>query len=185
MNILTHMHTYMPLSYRELNWTTNLSFTIDTDDSTASLVRSSHKNSVTANTIHIDTSGSFNVVQMDITVFGDEVDHIVFCTHLRHMQFSLAIDIEKENSDTMNEKHTCIATGKSFCASTGKNTSTAFFWNGWFPAGGWPTSIMCNYWEQIWQIIEPSLSPHLYMIFMIFNREIRNIKSYSSFFFQY
>ena len=40
--------------------------------------------------------------------------------------------------------HTCIATGKSFCASGGKNTSTAFFWNAWFPEGGVPTSIMCN-----------------------------------------
>ena len=42
-------------------------------------------------------------------------------------------------------KLTCIATGKSFCASGGKNTSTAFFWNAWFPDGGLPTSIMCNF----------------------------------------
>ena len=39
---------------------------------------------------------------------------------------------------------TCIATGKSFCASGGKKTSTAFFWNGEFPEGGVPTSIMCS-----------------------------------------
>lgn len=42
-------------------------------------------------------------------------------------------------------KPTCIATGKSFCASGGKNTSTAFLVNGWFPWGGWPTSIMWSY----------------------------------------
>ena len=35
---------------------------------------------------------------------------------------------------------TCIATGKSFWASAGKNTSTAFLGNGWLPAGVWPTS---------------------------------------------
>lgn len=39
---------------------------------------------------------------------------------------------------------TCIATGKSFWASGGKNTSTAFFGKGWFPVGGVPTSMMCN-----------------------------------------
>lgn len=37
---------------------------------------------------------------------------------------------------------TCMATGKSPCASGGKNTSTAFFWNGWLPWVGVPTSIM-------------------------------------------
>ncbi len=40
---------------------------------------------------------------------------------------------------------TCMATGKSFWASGGKKTSTAFFWNGVFPEGGLPTSIMCNF----------------------------------------
>lgn len=40
--------------------------------------------------------------------------------------------------------HTCMATGKSFCASGGKNTSTAFFGNGWLPVGGVPTSMMCS-----------------------------------------
>lgn len=40
---------------------------------------------------------------------------------------------------------TCIATGKSVWASGGKNTSTAFFANGWFPVAGWPTSMMCNW----------------------------------------
>ena len=40
---------------------------------------------------------------------------------------------------------TCIATGKSFCASGGKKTSTAFFWKGEFPVGGVPTSMMWSF----------------------------------------
>lgn len=40
---------------------------------------------------------------------------------------------------------TCMATGKSFWASGGKKTSTAFFGNGWFPVGGVPTSMMWSY----------------------------------------
>lgn len=39
---------------------------------------------------------------------------------------------------------TCMATGKSFWASGGKKTSTAFFGNGWFPVGGVPTSMICS-----------------------------------------
>lgn len=39
---------------------------------------------------------------------------------------------------------TCIATGKSFWASGGKKTSTAFLGNGWFPVGGVPTSMICS-----------------------------------------
>lgn len=34
-----------------------------------------------------------------------------------------------------------MATGKSFCASAGKKTSTAFLGKGWLPAGVWPTSV--------------------------------------------
>lgn len=41
-------------------------------------------------------------------------------------------------------KDTCMATGKSFWASGGKKTSTAFFGNGWLPVAGVPTSMMCN-----------------------------------------
>lgn len=41
-----------------------------------------------------------------------------------------------------------MATGKSFCASGGKKTSTAFLGNGWFPVGGVPTSMMCSWNEQ-------------------------------------
>lgn len=46
--------------------------------------------------------------------------------------------------DAFSFAPTCMATGKSFCASGGKKTSTAFFGNGWFPVGGVPTSMMCS-----------------------------------------
>lgn len=42
------------------------------------------------------------------------------------------------------QNFTCMATGKSFWASGGNSTSTAFLVNGWFPAGGVPTSMTCN-----------------------------------------
>ena len=46
------------------------------------------------------------------------------------------------NEKTILLLFTCIATGKSLEASGGKNTSTAFFGKGWFPAAGVPTSII-------------------------------------------
>lgn len=65
-----------------------------------------------------------------------------------------------------------MATGKSFWASGGKNTSTAFFGNGWLPVGGVPTSMICNCvkgkkkWERdsdfnaIWRSCSKSCFPH-------------------------
>lgn len=52
-------------------------------------------------------------------------------------------------------KHTCMATGKSFWASGGKKTSTAFLGNGWLPVGGVPTSMMCNYDEDKTFVTKP------------------------------
>ena len=39
---------------------------------------------------------------------------------------------------------TCMATGKSFCASGGKKTSTAFLEKAVLPDGGVPTSMTCS-----------------------------------------
>jgi len=47
-----------------------------------------------------------------------------------------------EKIQRWGDQHTCMATGKSFDASGGKKTSTAFLGKGWFPAGGDPTSMM-------------------------------------------
>merc|ERR1719447_2007075 len=60
--------------------------------------------------------------------------------------FPVAMQVSKKNCVvyliTQFFLDTCIATGKSLWASGGKKTSTAFFWNGEFPVGGVPTSIM-------------------------------------------
>ena len=55
----------------------------------------------------------------------------------------LATPLELQ-SETTIKNFTCMATGKSFWASGGNSTSTAFLVNGWFPAGGVPTSITCS-----------------------------------------
>lgn len=53
------------------------------------------------------------------------------------------------HKDCRLDSPTCIATGKSFCASGGKNTSTAFLEKGWLPVGGLPASMMWSYKRKI------------------------------------
>ena len=62
--------------------------------------------------------------------------HYVMKLHTNHIVHGPTINIEII---------TCIATGKSACASGGKKTSTDLFGKGWFGAFGVPTSIMCSW----------------------------------------
>jgi len=52
--------------------------------------------------------------------------------------------VERSTGIKWRSPITCMATGKSFMASGGKKTSTAFFGKGLLPVGGVPTSIMCS-----------------------------------------
>lgn len=42
----------------------------------------SDKNGLTADPVHVDTSPSLQVVQVDVAIFGDEKDDILFGTNL-------------------------------------------------------------------------------------------------------
>lgn len=106
---------------------TNLSFTIDADDSAASLVRSSDENCVTADTIHIDTSGSFDVVQMDVTVFGNEIYHIVFRAHLRHTKFAHLTTTRQATKFPRNTSISRYCEGKTYLHSYWK-VILRFYW---------------------------------------------------------
>ena len=59
-----------------------LSFPVDSNDSTRGLVDSSHKDSLTADTVHVDTCSRFHVVKVDISKLGNQVDDIKLGTHL-------------------------------------------------------------------------------------------------------
>lgn len=122
-----------------------LSFPIDSNDSRCSFMGCSHKNGLATYSVHVDAGAGLQVIQMNVTVFSDEKDDIMFGAHL--WEKKCVLDVMNECMVTItpvksNYLHTCMATGKSFCASGGKNTSTAFFGNGWLPVGGVPTSII-------------------------------------------
>lgn len=65
---------------------------------------------------------------MDITVFRDQVNNVVFGAHLFKKNVHHYVPLT--NSENATKIQTCIATGKSLAASGGKYTSTAFFGKG-------------------------------------------------------
>lgn len=80
----------------------------------------------------------------DILSHYSKVQEINFINNMADVTISLMFTLcESLLAENVNIQ-TCMATGKSFWASGGKKTSTAFLGNGWFPVGGVPTSMMCN-----------------------------------------
>jgi hypothetical protein len=71
-------------------------------------VRGSHKDGVTANAVHVDACAGLNVIQVDVAIFGDQVNDIIFGSNLDRNPNALCV-IHGQNS-----AQTCMATGKSF-----------------------------------------------------------------------
>ena len=59
-----------------------LSFTVNTNNSMSLFIRSSNKNSLGADSIHVDANATFDIIKVDVTELGDQVDNAVFRTHL-------------------------------------------------------------------------------------------------------
>lgn len=59
-----------------------LSFPVDSNDTSSWLVGCSDKNGLTADPVHVDTSPSLQVIQVDVAIFGDEKDDILLGTNL-------------------------------------------------------------------------------------------------------
>ncbi len=66
-----------------------LSFPVHPNDPSSWLMGCSDKNGLSADPVHVDTSSSLQVIQVDVAVFGDEKDHILLGTDL---------EVQKEKS---------------------------------------------------------------------------------------
>lgn len=60
-----------------------LSLPVHTNDATAGFVYSRHKDGLSADTVHVDTSPGLKIVEMNVAKLGDEVDDIILGTHLK------------------------------------------------------------------------------------------------------
>ena len=147
----------------------NLTLLVNPDDSWGGFMWSSHKDGLCANSIHVDTNSRLQVVQVNVAILCDQIYYAVFTPDLRTLTREKKMVTQSSacyfnNSNTAIWSFlTCMATGKSVCASGGKNTSTAFLTNGWFPAAGWPTSMMCNCQQRQAKLgfcVTPALCPH-------------------------
>ena len=103
-----------------------------------------HKDGLGADAVHVDADAGLEVVQVDVPVLGDQVDHPVLRTDLGdhgrqsyvRQRREACLKWSGKASSRQRFLLTCIATGKSVWASGGKKTSTAFLANGWLPVAG-------------------------------------------------
>ena len=61
----------------------HLSFPVDADDAGGGLVRGGDKDGVATDAVHVDAGTGLDVVQVDVAVLGDHVDHVVFGANLQ------------------------------------------------------------------------------------------------------
>ena len=60
-----------------------LSLPVDANDSTGGFMRSSYKDCVATDSVHVDACSGLNVIQVNITVLGDEIDDVIFRANLQ------------------------------------------------------------------------------------------------------
>lgn len=56
----------------------NLSFPIDSYDTTGGLMDSRDKDGVATDAVHVDARAGLQVVQVDVSKFGNKINNIVF-----------------------------------------------------------------------------------------------------------
>ena len=62
---------------------TYLSLPVDPDDAAGGLVGCGDEDGVAADAVHVDAHARLQVVQVDVAILGDEVNHIVLRAHLK------------------------------------------------------------------------------------------------------
>ena len=64
-----------------------LSFSVNSNDAIGWVIRRCYKNCVSTDSVHIDTSTSFNIQEMNIAIFGDEkYDTMLFTDLFKNKQ---------------------------------------------------------------------------------------------------
>ena len=67
----------------QLNTDTYLSLSIHTNDSTSGFMGCCHKDCVSTDSVHEYTCCTFNVIEMNISKFGNQINYVMFWTDLK------------------------------------------------------------------------------------------------------
>ena len=79
-----------------------LSFSVDANDSTGGFMRSSYKDCVATDSVHVDACSRLNVVQVNITVLGDQIDDVIFRANLK-WNVILANEVKPDDKESINK----------------------------------------------------------------------------------
>ena len=63
----------------------DLSLSVDSDDAVGRLVGRGHEDGLGGDAVHVDAGAAFQIVEVDVAVLGDQVDHAMLLTNLEEM----------------------------------------------------------------------------------------------------
>ena len=92
-------------------WSTaHLSLSVDADDAAGALVRRCDEDGVSADPVHVDAGARLNVVQVNVAVFGDEVNHVVLWSNLERKVSPPEHHNNSSSIQNSREKTICFVT---------------------------------------------------------------------------
>lgn len=53
-----------------------------------------YKDGITTDSVHVDASTTLNIIQMDITILGNQIDNIILGASLKHKDADLNINLK-------------------------------------------------------------------------------------------
>lgn len=83
---------FLILTNVSINLTTYLPFPVNTNYTTGRTVGCCYKNCIPTNAIHVNTCTTFNVIEVDITIFCYQEDDTIFLADLMTFEVQIHID---------------------------------------------------------------------------------------------
>ena len=72
-----------------------LSLPVDPDDAGGGLVWCGYKDGFPADPVHVDAGARLQIVQVDVAIFGDEENHVLFGAYLRSQERKKSFNLIK------------------------------------------------------------------------------------------
>lgn len=83
---------------------TYLSFSVNSNDTSSRLMGCSNKNGLPTYPVHVDTSSSLQVIEVDVAIFSNEKDYILLGTDLNKPRENLVTNSEQNTISKMQDK---------------------------------------------------------------------------------
>lgn len=115
----SNFHTFLQVKVTTTAAKRYLSFPVDPNDTSGGLVWGGDKNGLSADPVHVDAGSSFQVVQVNVAVFGDEKDDVLLWADLDG-----TTEKERQFFEQSNWQNICELVSRSLAVSSKQRRKT-------------------------------------------------------------